>query len=178
MPVMQVEIGLLGGFTLHVDGRPVAATAWRRRNAAALVKVLALQPGRRMLRDRLIDVLWPDLTVEVAAPRLHKAAHYARAAIGVQDAVVLVDEQVRLLPSAEVTVDVEVFDKAADVALSGEADDALLAAAIDAYRGDLLPDDLYEPWSEEPREVRRLRYQHLLRAARRWEELAGFRQEH
>ena len=39
---MHVDISLLGGFAVVVDGRAVAAHAWTRRSAATLVKVLAL----------------------------------------------------------------------------------------------------------------------------------------
>ena len=79
---MDVRITLLGGFEVAVAGTPVPAAQWRRRHAAALVKILALVPGRRLHREQLIDTLWPELTVEEAAPRLHKAAHYARRALG------------------------------------------------------------------------------------------------
>ena len=85
---MHVDISLLGGFAVVVDGRAVAAHAWTRRSAATLVKVLALRPGRQLPREQLVDLLWPDLLLEQAAPRLHKAAHYARAAVGVPSAVV------------------------------------------------------------------------------------------
>ena len=37
--------------------------------------------------------------------------------------------------------------------------------------GDLLPDDLREPWLDEPRQRLRLRVVHLLRGARRWDDL-------
>ena len=39
------------------------------------------------------------------------------------------------------------------------------------YAGDLLPDDLYEPWAEAERERLRTSHLQLLRAARRWTEL-------
>ena len=169
---MLVEIRMLGGFSVHVDSRPVPEQAWRRRPAAALVKLLALQPARRLLREQLIDAMWPDVPVHVAAPRLHKAAHYARTALGVRDGVVLAGEQVQLLPFADVVVDVEVFDRAADAALFGDPDARLLEAAIAGYHGALLPEDLYEAWSDAHRESRRLRYLELLRAAGRWERLA------
>ena len=67
---MRVDINLLGGFSVVVDGRPVAAQAWTRRNAATLVKLLALRPGRRLPREQLIDLLWPDLLLDAgrAAP--------------------------------------------------------------------------------------------------------------
>ena len=44
---MNAEIDLLGGFAVRVDGRPIPATEWRRRQAASLVKLLALRPAAR-----------------------------------------------------------------------------------------------------------------------------------
>jgi predicted ATPase/DNA-binding SARP family transcriptional activator len=176
---MHVDIRLLGRFEVVVEGRRIPEDRWRRRHASALVKLLALQPGRRLLREQLMDVLWPDLSVVEAAPRLHKAAHYARAALDVPDAVVLSGDTIALLPSAEVSTDVERFDRAVEAA-RGTADgtdgakaERLATEAIDRYRGDLLPDDLYEPWTEEPRERLRLRHLEVLRQAGRWEELVA-----
>jgi predicted ATPase/DNA-binding SARP family transcriptional activator len=169
---MRVDIELLGGFVVAVDGRRVPDTSWRRRHAAALVKLLALRPGRRLPREQVMDALWPDLLVDEAAPRLHKAAHFARTALGSQDSVVLAADVVSLFPTAEVTIDVDQFDEAVEAYRSGgnlaRADDA-----IDVYRGALLPDDLYEPWTESERERRRLAYLGLLRERERWEELVA-----
>jgi DNA-binding SARP family transcriptional activator len=61
---MNVSIRLLGGFEVVVDGRPVPARSWRRRAAAALVKLLALQDTRRLHREQVIDALWPDLLLD------------------------------------------------------------------------------------------------------------------
>jgi predicted ATPase/DNA-binding SARP family transcriptional activator len=167
---MGVQINLLGGFSVTVDGRGIPETAWSRRSAAALVKLLALRSGRRLPREQLIDLLWPDLLVDEAAPRLHKAAHFARAALGVPDSVVLAGDVVALLPEAEVTVDVDQFDAAATAYLAGgglpRADEA-----IRLYRGDLLPEDLYVEWTEHERDRRRLRYLELLKEAGRWDEV-------
>ncbi|HEX6246616.1 MAG TPA: BTAD domain-containing putative transcriptional regulator [Nocardioidaceae bacterium] len=166
---MQVEIRLLGGFEVVVDGEQVPAEAWRRRGAASLVKLLALQPGHRLLRDQVMDALWPDLLVDEAAPRLHKAAHFARSVLG-HGSVVLTGDMVSLLPGAEVSVDVEELDAAAARAAVDGGPEAA-TAAVELYGGDLLPEDLYEPWTEEHRESRRLRHQELLGQAGRWDEL-------
>jgi len=167
---MGVQINLLGGFSVAVDGRAVPDQAWSRRNAAALVKLLALKTGRRLPRDQVIDLLWPDLLLDEAAPRLHKAAHYARAALGVPDSLVLSGDIVALLPDAEVTVDVDEFDTAARAFAAGgglpRADEA-----IRLYKGDLLPEDRYVAWTEQDREHRRLRYLDLLKDAGRWDEV-------
>jgi predicted ATPase/DNA-binding SARP family transcriptional activator len=170
--VERVDVRLLGGFEVTVDGHTVPADAWRRRHAAALVKLLALQPGHRLLRDQVLDLLWPDVPVDDAVPRLHKAAHYARGTLAAREAVVLSGEAVSLFPDARVSVDVEDFDAAAAAAVSTE-DPAATAAALDRYPGDLLPDDLYEPWTEQDRERLRLRRLELLRLAGRWDALVA-----
>jgi predicted ATPase/DNA-binding SARP family transcriptional activator len=159
---MDVTVRMLGGFEVVVDGRAVQPTQWRRRSAASLVKLLALAPGRRMRRDEVIDALWPELLLDEAAPRLHKAAHYARTALGTRDGVVLADDAVTLLPAADVRLDVADFEQTA------EPD-----TALDHYAGDLLPDDVYARWTEEHRDRLRLRRLALLRETGRWATLVA-----
>ena len=167
----KVEIRMLGGFEVLLDGSPVPAAGWPRPQAATLVKLLALAPGRRLHREQLVDRLWPDITVAEAAPRLHKVAHYARRALGEdRTAIVLRNETVALLPAAEVVVDVDVFERVAEEALANGTPNAA-AAAVARYGGTLLPEDLYETWAENRREHLRLRYRELLRLAGRWEDL-------
>ena len=96
----------LGEFTVTIDGRAVPPAAWTRRHAPALVKVLALAEGRRLHREQLIDLLWPDDRLDQALPKLHKAAHFARRAIQTEDSVVLRDDHVALCPHHDVVVDV------------------------------------------------------------------------
>lgn len=168
MPTIHVT--LLGRFSLTVDGVPIDGNPWTRRHAAALVKVLALAPGRRLHREQVIDLLWPDDTIDGAAPKLHKAAHFARRAIPVADAVVLRGENVVLCPDGDVTVDVAQFEELARAALSAE-DVAAARAALGLYGGELLPEDRYETWAEERREQLRLRHRDLLRLDGQWDAL-------
>lgn len=167
---VRVEIRLLGGFEVRVDGRQVPASAWRRRQAALLVKMLALAPRRALHREQVMTRLWPDAAPDVAGPRLHKAAHYARRVLG-PDSVVLRSENVVLFPEASVMVDTAVFHDLAGAALaSGEPVSAEQAAA--AYGGPLLPEDRYEPWVEDERDRLHLKFRQVLRQAGRWQELA------
>ncbi|HEX6921413.1 MAG TPA: AAA family ATPase [Actinomycetes bacterium] len=168
---MSVDIKMLGRFEVLADGERCPADPWRRKHAAALVKVLALARHRSMHREQLIDLLWPDLSLAESAPRLHKAAHYARR--GLPDpsaAVVLRGDMIVLLPDAEVTVDALEFERAAADALQ-RGTPASAAAALDLYGGTLLPEDLYEPWTEAARDRLSALYQQLLRQAGRWEQL-------
>ena len=166
---MTIEIHVLGGFHVTVDGVPVSPEAWPRRHAAALVKLLALSDGRRVHREQVLEALWPGLDLERAGPRLHKAAHYARKAMG-EGAVVLRNDLVALAPEYDVRVDVDRFDEAAREALAlGTASAA--DEALEAYTGQLLPDDLYEEWAHEPRRAIESQHLVLLRQAGRWLDL-------
>lgn len=167
---MNIDITMLGGFAVTIDNAMVDSVHWRRRHAAALVKILALEPRRRMHRERVIDMLWPDLTIDDAAPRLHKAAHYARRALGGPGTIVLAAESVTLFPREIVRVDALQFHDLAEKARS-TGDPAAAGRAADAYAGALLPDDPYEPWAGDQRERFHLTYIDTLRRAGRWQTL-------
>jgi DNA-binding SARP family transcriptional activator len=168
---VSIEIRMLGRFEVLANSRPCSADPWRRKQAAGLVKILALARYRTMHREQLIDLLWPDVPVDVAAPRLHKAAHFARH--GFPDpaaAIVLRADTISLLPDEEVLVDAIAFEQAATAAIGrGTAEAA--AEALPGYGGLLLPDDLYEPWTEQTRERLSMLHQQLLRQAHQWEQL-------
>ena len=53
----EIHVTLLGRFAVTVGGVPVAEAGWKRRHAAAVVKVLALAPGRRLHREQVIDLV-------------------------------------------------------------------------------------------------------------------------
>ena len=170
---MEARIFLLGRFDVEVDGAAVPAREWNRRHVAGLVKLLALTPNRRLHREQVLDALWPGVLVDDAAPRLHKAAHYARRALGSPKSVVLAGELVSLWPGERgVVIDVEEFERAAGPALA-EGDADLAEQALSTYRGDLLPDDLYEPWALAARERLAGLRRELLHLTGRWEELVA-----
>lgn len=99
----MIRVDVLGRFRVAIDGVAAPEHAWARRHGAGLVKLLVLAPGRRLHREQVIDALWPDDTPADAAPKLHNAAHFARRALGVADAVVVRGEQIALCPDAEST---------------------------------------------------------------------------
>ena len=167
----EIHVTLLGRFAVTVGGVPVAEAGWKRRHAAAVVKVLALAPGRRLHREQVIDLVWPGDTIAEAVPKLHKAAHFARRAIGVPDSVVLRGDQVVLYPGGSLTVDAVQFEDLARRALG--AGDAVAAREVLAlYGGELLPADRYEEWAETRREQVSQSYLDLLRLDGRWEAVA------
>jgi len=169
-PSTGVEVRVLGGFAVIVDGVPTPARSWARRSAAALVKILALAPGHHLHREQVLDLLWPDDDPARSLPRLHKAAHFARRAAGRDDAVVLRDDLVWLFPDATIVVDAVEFERLARSAVQDD-DPAAAAQALAWYRGELLPGDRYEEWAVDRRELLALRRLDVLRVAGQWREL-------
>jgi DNA-binding SARP family transcriptional activator len=158
--VPSYEIGLLGRFVVRVDGQPVPDGAWRHKRAAELVKVLALTEPHRLHSEQVMDLLWPDLAHDAAAGNLRKAVHFARAALGAAAAISRSGEMLELCPHGQIWVDALAFETAARAGQVG---------ALDAYRGELLPEDRYAPWAEQPRERLRAVYLRLLKTAGLWE---------
>ena len=154
----RLEVRLLGGFQVLRDGCLVPHEVWQHRRGAELVKVLALAREHWLHREQVIEALWPELPYDSALGNLHKAAHFARRAIGESDAVVVHGGRISLAPGAAVTTDVERFEAENDPAL---------------YSGELLPEDRYAEWASEARERLRLAYFRSLRARGRLEEVVA-----
>jgi predicted ATPase/DNA-binding SARP family transcriptional activator/DNA-binding NarL/FixJ family response regulator len=151
-----VRVWLLGGFRVSVGSRTVEEKGWRLKKAAGLVKLLALAPGHRLHREQAMDLLWPSLEAKAAANNLHRTLHSARRALEPRASAAdsshlrLREGMISLCPEGALWVDVEAFEDAAATARrTGEP--AAYRAAIELYAGKLLPEDLYEEWTEEKR---------------------------
>ena len=70
----EIHVTLPGRFAVTVGGVPVAEAGWKRRQAAAVVKVLTLAPGRRLHHEQVIDLIWPGDDRGTARTRLQWAA--------------------------------------------------------------------------------------------------------
>jgi DNA-binding SARP family transcriptional activator/predicted ATPase len=154
MPIMrpssrEIQISLLGGFSVTIDGEPVP-DRWRLRKAKTLVKLLALAPGHRLHRDLVVDRLWPDTEPQLAANNLYQLAHSIRRMLG-GGSITLGDDVVRLCPAGGLTVDVDQFEQAASTARNSN-DIAALQHALRLWTGPLLPEDQYADWADEHRE--------------------------
>jgi predicted ATPase/DNA-binding CsgD family transcriptional regulator len=159
-----VRIRLLGGFWVSVGGRSIGEDEWRLRKAANLIKLLALEPGHRMHREQLMDLLWPQLDAKAATNNLHRTLHFARRSLESDPAsrhLRLQGDLLALCPDAPLWVDVESFEGVARAARRAR-DPAAYRAAIELYAGDLLPEDRYEEWAQERREELRQLYLTLL----------------
>ena len=164
----RLRIRLLGGFGVWIEEREIPEVAFARRKARSLLKLLALQPGYKLHRDQILDLLWPGLDASAAAAQLYKAIHHVRHAIGqaepgvsAESLVALREEVVSLAAPGGVRTDIDAFERLAREAL-GVRNVGMLQRAIASYSGDLLPADLYEEWTEQSREALRQLHMQLL----------------
>jgi predicted ATPase/DNA-binding SARP family transcriptional activator len=158
-----VGIRLLGGFEVTVGDRLVAADAWRLRKAKTLVKLLVLAAGHRIHREALVGVLWPERDAASASNNLHQALFVARRVLaGAPGGMCCLRDDVVLLSEGPAPwLDTEAFDATCRRARQTR-DPGAYRTALELYRGELLPEDRFEDWSEGPREVLRERHLGLL----------------
>ena len=114
-----VRVELLGGFRVSVGSLVIEVSEWRLRKAASLVKLLALAPAHRMHRERVMDLLWPNLDPRAAANNLRYTLYKARRILGPAQATAashylhLRGDLLALCPNGNLCVNVEAFEEAA-----------------------------------------------------------------
>ena len=158
-----VRIHLLGGFAVEVGDDRAAGAAWRLRKAKTLVKLLALAPGHRLHREQVMAVLWPDRAPAAAANNLHQVLHVARRQLGRRGRPAAPPApggrraQPLLGEPRSGSTSRRSGPRALAALRSGDAR-ARPRGAGALHGGPLLPEDLYEEWTEPPRgELERLR---------------------
>lgn len=152
------EICLLGSFDVKRGERVLHADDWPRKKAAALLKRLAYE--HRLLRDQAIDYLWPESDITSGLNNLYRALHSIRqtldAALGAGTAEVIFSFEDGILHLKDtVWVDTAEFERLCKN-VAGETSEqriVRLNEALVLYRGDFLPDDRYEDWTQLPREA-------------------------
>ena len=141
----RTEIITMGRFDVVVDGTSVPTSAWGSKRARTLLKRLVVARGWPVIRDELIEVLWPEggdinrlgarLSVQLSAVRR------------ILRGGVIADRSSIRLDLDHVDVDVERwFEQIDDIAI------------VDGYDGEFLPDDRYEDWSAPLRDEIRARF--------------------
>jgi DNA-binding SARP family transcriptional activator/tetratricopeptide (TPR) repeat protein len=149
-----LRMSLLGEQTL-IDDR-AGSVQVRSSRAVALVAFLAVHAGSPQSRQRIAGLLWPDSTDAQALTNLRRELHHLRQVLGDEASLVVTQRDLCWCDTSTCQVDVRVFDRERQAALAAAQagdDGGLLvhaAAAIAAYRGELLP-GVYEDWLLEAR---------------------------
>jgi DNA-binding SARP family transcriptional activator len=149
-----LELRLLGPLEAFRDGQPVSLGGAKPR---ALLAVLALDLGRVVSVDRLVEALWPGDTPDSAGHAVQVYVSQLRKALG---PVIATRPPGYVLELDRESVDVHVFarlvDEARDALQAGspETAEASLREALALWRGPALADFAYEPFAQN--EIARL----------------------
>jgi len=163
-----VQIRVLGGFDVQVNGEAPAFSRKLPKKTLALLKVLAAHGGRDVTEDALCDSLWSDEEADAARHALSITVLRLRKLLGVHDAVLHHGGRVRL-DRRLCWVDAWHFEKL----LESAPDAAAVGEALRLYAGGFLPGDESEPWSVATRERLRGKFVHSLATHGRMLEASG-----
>ena len=151
VPPPPLVIDTLGRFVVRQGGQAIPDQAWRQRKAGELFRLLLVSPRRSALREQVIDALWPDKPPAVAQTLFHQATSSLRKALEPDlpekfpSRYLWVDRgEISLQLPEGSRVDFEHFEE--------QIRNQAWEAALERYRGDLFPGDVYADWAAEPRE--------------------------
>ncbi len=163
----SLRIYLLGQFRIErsVNGKwqAIDSRNWHRRRARALLGCLLSSPGRRLGREQVMEQLWPDLDINVAANRLNGAVHELRQILepdierpAASRLLRLERDILQLADSNHIWVDTEAFEalvKEAFITDDPQRAETLLEEAASLYRGSYLLEALYSEWAAPRRDA-------------------------
>ncbi len=168
-----VEIYTLGSFKLLVEGRVVCDDSSGGRRAMQLLKYLIASLGKRVRKERIADLLWPDLPGDLAANNLRGTLHTLRGILAADDpklrnAILTERSSLCLDIGDDYYYDVQQFntllDQASATERTGRLDDAIAIyeQIISVYRGAYLEMEEDVEWIIYEREQLRERFASVL----------------
>ncbi|GHO89360.1 DUF6788 family protein [Dictyobacter formicarum] len=143
--------------------QPIDGRLWHRRRARSLLGCLLSSPNRRLSREQVMDQLWPDLEIEIAANRLNGAVHELRQMLepdltrpAASRLLKLERDVLELAGHQQIWVDAEAFEnliKEADTSTDPVRTRQLQEEAATLYRGSYLLEELYSEWASQRRDA-------------------------
>ncbi|MBE3559443.1 MAG: tetratricopeptide repeat protein [Ktedonobacteraceae bacterium] len=152
-----VKIYVLGQFRLERRSardrtfETVTDAVWQQQRVRALLACLVSSQGRRLGREQVMDMLWPDQDIETASNRLDRAVHNlrqlfepSRSRPATSSLLLTEHEVVALAEQSRVWIDADAFEKL--LARARDSDDLgekerLLNEAWLLYGGEYLPEE-------------------------------------
>lgn len=183
-PAYTLYVRTLGDFSVWRGEQRVHSAEWQREKARQLFQLFITNRRRGLLRDQIVDLLWPELDGEAAVRDFKVALNALNRAIEPQRpreaAPFFIRRQDNLYginPLAKVVVDADEFER---LASPDSTEEEPLRQALDLYQNDYLQECCYEDWSSLERErLRQLyfsvvqRLGELLGSQGRWDEVIG-----
>ena len=166
----RLELRLLGPFEARIGDRLV--TSWPGRKARLLLAYLAMERGRMVPRDTLIELFWPGIREDRGPNNLSIAIYQIRSLLTDllpdASAAIVVRQGMYGLDPDRAQVDLWELRRALEDAKHGlerkesASVKAHLLRAVALCRGELMAGDLYEEWTAEPRRALNTAWQKAL----------------
>jgi predicted ATPase/DNA-binding SARP family transcriptional activator len=167
LPSPLLRVYVLGQFRVERKNGDewcaIDSRIWHRRRARALLGCLLSSSGRRSSREQVMELLWPDLDITIAANRLNGAVHELRQILEPEIARPASSRMLRLerdileiADSTHIWVDAEAFErllKDANNCSDPHEAERLLEEASSLYRGGYLLEELYSEWASARRDA-------------------------
>ncbi len=150
--IERLDVRCLGAFQMRAGGRDVDF-ARVRPSARTVVRILAVRAGAPVHREELVELLWPDRSLESGIHNLHVAISSLRhclegAAPGrSRELVARCGDAYVLAPDTDLVTDIQRLELALQVAADdGAQRSAALGSVLELYAGDVLPADGPAEW--------------------------------
>lgn len=163
-PHPPLYVQTLGPFRVWRGEQEITPSAWGRGKALQLFQLLLSARSRPLHREQILETLWPEAdprtgaaNLRVALSALHKALEPQRSRGQRPFYVQRRGELLLLNPEAPLVLDADEFLRLIEEGRQSEGSDSeralsLYRRALALYRGDYLPDRLYEDWAGAERE--------------------------
>lgn len=156
-PGFRLRVQTLGAFKVWRGREAIPSNGWRRESARQLFQLFMTYRHAPLDRDQICEFLWPEVepgmahrNFKIALNTLYQLLEPERDP-GSESAFIFRDGTTYALrPNADLWLDAEAFTTL--VKQAGKTDVPLLQKAIELYRGDYMPESIYESWVAEERE--------------------------
>jgi DNA-binding SARP family transcriptional activator len=157
-PGFRLTVETLGNFQVKRGSEVIPPNGWRREKSRQLFQLLLTHRRSPLDRDQICEHLWPEAdpvtaqrNFKITLNTLYQVLEPDRDA-GSDSAFIVRDGTTYTLRlHADLWLDSDHFARLAREGFKPNAM-ASLEQAVNLYRGDYLPDTLYEPWAAEERE--------------------------
>ncbi len=165
-----LRIYALGQFRLErrnprdpLEWQTVTDATWQHQRVRALLGCLVSVGGRKLTREQIMEALWPDLEMEMAASRLDRSVYSLRQLFEpgrnrpATSPLLLTEREVLVLADHQhIWIDADAFEnlvnRATESTDNGEKE-SLLREAAGLYAGPFLPEDAKNEWTRVRRET-------------------------
>ena len=173
VPLLRIET--LGGFGVFRGDSPMEEKDWDRNQPKKLLKAILSHGKEKIPKEILMDDLWPEEGPDAANKKFKTTLRRLRKSlespidkdlsssyIHLHDNFVFLDRE---LCQVDVDLFLSLLKKGEEKERKEDGKGALsfYAEAVEVYKGDFLPEELYEPWVDVKREELKAEYIEVLK---------------